>query len=329
MIQNLFSRKLYFCLYTCILLSSSMVMAGDAIDPRGIYFNRFDGGFPGTEWFQVIPITGANRYSLNDIAGGGFNATITDDGIITLDGGVGGGNFSSPDNYVITPNLGGTVFTFTNNRAPLTTTDFPLQLNSPRPANSLLAGSWDNVLQTINPETGVISAPSNELLTLTTDGNTLRITDPGGLFFQGVFENGVQIAFRRIVPDPAGAFASFPGSDINFAQDMLGEALFLNVNEFVSFFLLQSRDPLGSQTQQMFRFTATRVNPFPLGDVNGDQMVDMDDRDLIVMQLGLGIEDDAYNLAADLDNNGLVNDNDLALFDGEEILFLTGFEEES
>lgn len=308
------------------LLLAGNANAGDPIDPRGIYFNRFSGGFSGTEWFQVIPIAGVDRYSLNDIFGGGFNATITPEGVITLDGGIGGGSFSDPDNFVIMPNLGGTDFTFVNNRAPMTTVDFPLQLDSPRPANPLLAGDWDNVLETIDPETGVLGAPFNELLLLTTNGNTLRITDPAGLFFQGVFENGIEVAFRRIVPDPNGAFASFPGSDINFNQDMLGEAVFLNVNEFVAFFLLQSREPLGSQDQQMFRFTATRSDPLPFGDVNGDRTVNMDDRDLIVMMLGLEVEDDGYNMAADLDNNGVINNNDLALFDDEEIILLSGFE---
>lgn len=317
---------LVFYLVLGFTLLSSDSYAGDPIDPRGIYFNRFSGGFSGTEWFQTIPIAGTNRFSLNDIFGGGFNATITPDGIITLDGGVGDGSFSDPDNYIIMPNLGGTDFTFVNNRAPMTTVDFPLQLESPRPANAILAGDWDNVLQTINPETGAIGAPANELLVLSTDGNTLRITDPGGLFFQGVFENGVQVAFRRIDPDPNGVFASFPGSDINFNQDMLGETTFLNTNEFVAFFLLQTRAPLGSQDQQMFRFTATRSDPLPFGDVNGDRVVNMDDRLLIEAQLGLGLEDDAYNLAADLDNNGMINNNDLALFDGEEIILISGFE---
>ncbi len=313
----------------CCVFLCSIAFAGENIDPRGIFFNRFSGGFSGTEWFQTIPVAGENRYSLNDIFGGGFTATITLEGVITLDGGVGNGSFSDPDNYVITPDLGGTVFTFVNNRAPLTSPNFPLQLSSPRPANTLLAGNWNNVLQTINPETGVIGPPSNELLTLTTAGNTLRITDPGGLFFQGVFENGVQVAYRRIVPDPTGVFASFPDSDINFAQDMLGETMFLNVNEFVAFFLLQSRAPLGSQVQQMFRFTAARVNPFPFGDVNGDQVVNLDDRLLIEMQLGLDIEDDNFNLAADLDSDGVITTNDLALFDDEEVILVTGFEEEA
>jgi len=303
--------------------------AQDDIDPRGIFFNSFTGSFSGTEWFQTTPIAGANRFSLNDIFGGGFLGTITAEGMITLDGGLGSGSFSDPDNYVVMPNLGGTVFTFTNNRAPLTTPDFPLQIDSPRPANTLLAGTWSNDLQVINPQTGVISAPATELLTLTTVGNSLRITDPTGLFFQGVFENGVQVAFRRIVPDPAGVFASFPDSDINFPQDMLGETIFLNVNEFVSFFLLQSRDPLGSQAQQMFRFTATRVNPLSLGDVNGDGMVNMDDRELIETQLGLDIEDDGFNLAADLNADGVISAVDLVLFDGEGMLFQTGFEETS
>lgn len=298
-----------------------------SINPNGIFFNRFTGSFSGTEWFQTTPIAGTNRYRMVDIFGGGFNATVTSDGMITLDGGVGAGSFSGPDDYVIMPNLGGTVFTFTCNRVPLTTENFPLLLESPRPANDLFAGTWDNVIESINPETGVIGAPGNEELILTTSANTLRITDPGGLFFQGIFENGRQIVFRKIEPNPTDPdLSSFPGSDINFSQNLMASVFFDNINRFTGLFLLQTRTPLGSQNQTMFRFTATRSVPLAMGDINADGLVNNVDRDLLVDQQGNTVESDAYNLAADLNRDNVVDNDDLIIFDSGEEIFSNGFE---
>lgn len=297
------------------------------INPNGMFFNRFTGGFDGTEWFQTTPIAGTDRYQLVDIFGGGFNASITPEGIITLDNGTGDGSFSDTDNYVITPNLGGTLFTFTCNRAPLTDADFPLQLIDARPANDLFAGTWNNVIESINPETGIIGTPGNEELELMVAGNTLRITDPAGLYFQGVFETGRQVVFRKIVPEPSDpSLESFPGSDINFDQNLIASVYFDDINQFTGLFMLQSRAPLGSQTQLMFRFTATRDIPLATGDINGDGTINDTDRVLLVDQLGLTVEDDNYNLAADLNLDDLVNKMDLAIFDGDDVIFANSFE---
>lgn len=296
------------------------------INPNGIYFNRFAGSFSGTEWFQTTPIAGTNRYQLVDIFGGGFDATITPEGLITLDNGIGGGSFSDNNNYVITPDLG-SIFTFTCNRAPLTDANFPLQLVSARPASDLFTGTWNNVIESINPETGSIGSPSNEDLILTVSGNTLRITDPGGLYFQGVFETGRQIVFRKIDPNPAGSsVASFPGSDINFSQDMVASVYFDHINKFSGLFMLQSRTALGSQTQLMFRFTAIRATPLAAGDINGDGMVDETDRNLLIGQQGSTVEDDGYSLAADLNLDDRIDEMDLIIYDGDVFLFASSFE---
>jgi len=292
--------------------------AGD-IDPRGIYHNVFSGGFSGTEWFQVVPIAGTNRYRVADIFSGGFNSTITPDGNVTLDGGIGSGSFSTDDAWVITPSLGGTVFTFDNLRAPDTTVDFPLRLNSPAPANPILSGAWTNQLLALNPRTGVVVGSGTESLSVTATGTTLRITDPGGLFFQGVFESPTRVGYRAISPNPSDPnFASFVGSSSNIGQDMLGRVTVESVNDMVAVFLLQTRAPLGSQQQSVFRFTMTRTDPLPAGDLNGDRVVDEDDRDLFTAQLGMTSGDDGYNIAADLDLDGVVGSKDLALF--EDIL---------
>lgn len=297
------------------------------INPNGMFFNRFSGGFPGTEWFQTFPIEGTNRFRMADIFNGGFSATITADGVITLDNGIGGGSFSEPDRYVINPNIGGTGFTFVCNRAPFTGPDFPLMLQDARPSNSLFSGTWVNQRERVDPEFGTVTALGEEMLTLLNSGTTLRITDPGGGFFQGVYENGKTIVFRRIVPEPTDPrFASYPGSSLSLQQNLIGVVRFLSINEFEAVFLLQTRAPLGSQNQNIFRYRAQREIPLAPGDIDGNGSVDANDRALIVQQLGLTVEDDGYNLAADLDLDDDIDNDDLMLFDNAEVVFVTGFE---
>ncbi|MCG8464108.1 MAG: hypothetical protein MI750_04535 [Xanthomonadales bacterium] len=303
------------------------IAGSNDINPNGMFFNRFSGGFPGTEWFQTFPIAGTNRFRMADIFNGGFSATITPDGVITLDNGIGGGSFSEPDRYVINPNIGGTGFTFVCNRAPFTGPDFPLMLQDARPANALFAGSWINQRERVDPEFGTVTALGEEALSLVNSGNTLRLTDPGGGFFQGVYENGKTIVFRRIVPEPSDPrFASYPGSSLSLQQNLIGVVRFLSINEFEAVFLLQTRAPLGSQNQNMFRYRAVREVPLAPGDIDGNGSVDANDRALLVQQLGLSVEDDAYNLAADLDLDDDVDNDDLMRFDNAEVVFVTGFE---
>ena len=298
------------------LLSCSTLFAQD-IDPRGIYFNRFVGQFNGTEWFQVTPIPGSTtQFNIRDIFGGGFVGTIDADGNVTIPNASMNGFFSDPDNFVIFPFNG--AFTFTSNRVPTTTVEFPLILESPRSANSLLNGAWTNSLRQINPETGQVLGAGNETITITTNGNTVRITDPGGLFFQGVFEDGLTAGFRVLAnPNfgtPTGIFASFPGSSTNIGQDLLGEMNMININEFRASFLLQSRTPLGNQTQTLFEFVAERTNPLAPGDVNGDGLVNGADEFFVDGLQGATFEDDNYNLAADINADGVIDILDLAFF---------------
>ena len=309
------TKPMFLGLITAFLLGS-FAFAQD-IDPRGIYFNRFIGQFNGTEWFQVTPIAGSTtQFNIRDIYGGGFFGTISADGTVVIPNESVDGSFSGPDNFVIFPFNG--VFTFTSNRVPTTTVDFPLTLESPRSANPLLSGVWSNVLRQINPETGQVLSSGTETITISTNGNTIRITDPGGLFFQGVFEDGLTAGFRTIsnpnFQPPPGAFATFPGSSTNIGQDMLGELNMLNINQFRSSFLLQSRGPLGNQTQTLFEFEASRINPLTPGDVNGDGVVDATDEFFVNGQQGVTFEDDLYNLAADVNADGVIDFQDLSLF---------------
>jgi len=296
--------------------TGALAQVTDAFDPRGIYHNAFDGGFSGTEWFQVIEIPATDRFRVADIFGGGFNATISDSGAVTLDGGVGAGAFIDDDSWVIEPTLGGTPFIFDNVRAPDTGPDFGLQLESPVAANPLLAGTWQSLTQGLDPRTGDIISGATETITIDVDGTTFRITDPGGAFFQGVVESPNDIRFRFLTPEPSDPrFQSFDGSDINFPQNMIGQVEIETINDFSAIFLLQSRDPLGSQDQLAFRFTATRVDPLPFGDVTGNRILNTADLTALNAQIGLVATDDDFNIAADLDGDDDVDADDAAILD--------------
>ena len=310
----MFRQILACCIGLFVLIPNVL---GQDIDPRGIYFNRFEGSFSGTELFQVTPVAGSStQFDIRDIYGGGFTGTIDAAGTVSIPNDSMDGMFSDPDNFEIFPFAG--AFTFTSNRIPTTTVDFPLTLDSPRPADPLLNGQWNNTLRSIDPETGATSAPGNEIITLTTAGNTVRITDPSGLFFQGVFEDGLTAGYR-VVANPnfqnaAGIFATFPGSSTNIGQDLLGEMNMISINEFRASFMLQTRTPLGNQNQTLFEFQATRVNPFAEGDVNGDGVVDSADEMIVSGLQGSTFEDDNYTLAADVDSDGVIDVVDLNFF---------------
>lgn len=304
---------------SCVVLAALSVSAvAQNIEPGGIYFNRFTGPFNGTEYFEVTQVNG-NTFNTRDIYGGGWTGTISPDGVVTIAGFPNDGMFSSPDDFVIFPVFAGGTFTFDSSRVPTTGTNFPLRLQSPRPAESMLAGQWVNTLRSINPETGQSSAPATEVINISVSGNTVRITDPGGLFFQGVFENGRNAAFR-VVNNPffgtaSPGYRTFPGSSTNIGQDLLGEMNMISINEFRASFLLQSRQQLGNQTQSLFEFSAVRSQPFEIGDVNGDGAVDGQDLQIVGSLQGVDLEDNSYQLAADINNDGVIDQLDFDFFD--------------
>lgn len=230
------------------------------IEPNGMFFNRFSGGFSGTEWFQTFYVPETKQYLMADIFGGGFFGTISADGKVMLEKGLGKGEFSDSDHYIVKPTLGGTQFSFVCNRAPFTDKDFILKLDKAYAANTKLTGQWRATIEVIDPETGVVSDKKTQDITVKSSGTTLRITDPQGQFMQGVFASNDTVAFRKIVPEPTRVgFASFKGSDVNFEQNLLGQIEFMGDHKFSGIFLTQTRSPLGSQDQTMLRYTATRT----------------------------------------------------------------------
>lgn len=311
-------------LLAALSLSTATLSAAysQGIDPRGIYFNDFTGSFNGTEWFQVTPVgTSTTLFNIRDIYGGGFTGTINANGDIVIPGIPTDGFFSGPDNFVIFPFNG--QFTFTSNRAPTTDVDFPLILDSPQDANPLLDGQWSNTLRFFNPQTGQRSAPATEIITLSTTDERIRITDPGGLFFQGIFEDGLTAGFRALnnpnFQTPTGDFARFMGSTTNTGQDVLGEMNMIDINNFRATFLLQTRTPLGNQNQSVVEFVAERVVPLAQGDANGDGSVDAVDEMIVSSLQGVDFEGATYNLAADINADGIIDAADLAFFGGTSV----------
>jgi hypothetical protein len=274
----LFTLRVAFATLVCTLASGCLSAADDAAstqaddttaetagfeltlrDPRGIYHNAFSGDFSGNEWFQVTKIAGQNRYQMADLFGGGFVGTINADGSVVLDGGVGGGRFESLNAFTIKPKLGRSIFTFDSVRAPRTIAAFPLEAKSAVAGNSALAGNYTAAAQQLDPRTGAVRNAFSEKLMVAVNGSTFRMTDPQGLYFQGVFFAPTQVAFRAVAGAQVGArFRSFPGSAINFQQDMVGEVTVADTNHWTATILLQSRAPLGAQVQQLFRFSASR-----------------------------------------------------------------------
>ena len=285
------------------------------LDPRGVYFNRFTGGFPGTEWFTTIPISGTDRYRLADIVGGGWNAIVTPEGAVDILNAPGDGQYSDADNYILNPSFAGSTFIFNNNRAPHTDVDFPLQMATPVAGNPMLFGVYTTLTQTVNPETGAILTGLTEDNTILIVGDIFSVENAAGVFYRGVFETPTRVGFRVVVPRPSDVrFRTFLGSSTSLRQNLLGSVRITSINTFEATYLLQTRTGLGNQNQSIITMSGERVDPYPMGDLNGDRTVDEDDRALFIDQLGLVEADDAFNIAADLDGDYDVDAQDLSLF---------------
>lgn len=285
------------------------------LDPRGVYFNRFTGGFPGTEWFTTLPIAGSTNYRLADIVGGGWNAIVTPEGAVDILNAPGDGQYSDEDNYILNPSFAGSTFVFNNNRAPYTDVDFPLQLESPVDGNSMLTGTYNTTKRTVNPETGEILTETTELSEVLIVDDIFSITDPANRFYRGVFETPTRIAYRVVVPTPSDTrFRTFPGSALTIRQNLMGLTRMTSINSFEATYLFQTRTGLGNQQQSIITHTSVRVDPYPAGDLNGDREVDAADQLLFADQLGLDESQDTFNIAADLDGNYVIDAQDQDLF---------------
>jgi hypothetical protein len=239
-----------------LIVISDMAQARGS-DLQGIFLNDFNGQFSGAEWFQVIPGPAEGSLLMTDIRGGGFTVTVGQDGSISFAGGE--GSLIDGDNFILFPFDG--QFTFSSRRVPLTGRDFPLLVQeSLQPGDPLLAGVFQSLTEFFDPRTGALTSAFSEELNVTVEDTVLRITDPQGLFFQGVFLDGDTVGFRDISNALSTEFASFPGSQQNLGQDMLGELQFSDADNFTATILLQTLAQLGSEDQLLVRFTARRTD---------------------------------------------------------------------
>ena len=237
---------------------------GLASAAEGIYFNEFSGGFSGDEYFEVrflgTAADGQAVLSMRDIAGGGFLGTIDDEGAIVLEGGLGVGSFVPPDRLVVEPNLGGTPFVFDCVRVPGTDGEFPLTLDGPgEEADPEVAGDYAATLREVDPVTGETVSSSETSISVALGGSLGRVTFAGGALVQGVFDQPDRLALRVSANASNPEFSSFDGGGTNLDQDVLGEVVFDGGDSVSGVLLLQSRDPLGQQTQQVFHLDAQRL----------------------------------------------------------------------
>ncbi len=288
----------------------------DAIDPVGLYHNIFGGPVNGVEWYQVLALPEEHRYTFADIYGQGFDGTITPSGEVILDMEVGGGSFTTPDEFTLLTSNGFVEHTEDLVRAPMTTGQFPLELESPAPANSMLSGTYNLVMEQFNPRTGTSVGifPTATTLDVTASGTTLSFSDPWQTY-QGVFETPVLVAYRVIVPAAWAAerFETFEGSTYSVPHNLLGRLDVHDINNFTALMLRQTPPNPGTENVGFIRYTASRVDPFAPGDLNGDRLVDSDDLVAMADQLGLDDSQDGFNIAADLDGDGDIDSDDVTI----------------
>ncbi|MFO0737294.1 MAG: hypothetical protein U0270_15495 [Labilithrix sp.] len=227
----------------------------------GLYLNTFSGPLGGTEWFEVIPLPEVGRYRFADLFGGGFDGSLDAQGTIVLDGGIGGGRVIGADSFALYPRLGSSSFVFSSVRAPRTDASIVRRLDTPpSEGDAALAGTYLSETEALDPRTGASLGVSTEALDIAIDGTSFRMTDPHGLYFQGVFTSDDAVGIRAITPEPADPrFRSFAGSSTNTGQNAIGSVRIVDRDHFAATVLLQSKTPLGSQTQRAFRFSATRA----------------------------------------------------------------------
>ncbi len=293
-----------------MLGASPPATAAPAPDIRGVFFHQFAGTFDGTEWFQVFDLGEPGRVHMGDIrATGAWGATLSG-ASITLDAGSGTGTIDDADTYEIDFTLGAFNFHSEMTRAPYTGPAFPVRLDSPAPAPAHVSGAWSGVQRDIHPMTGaqLASAPVSVNLTAS---STSVVAPINAMIVTGVWETPVLAGFRVVVPNALDArYRSFPGSGITIAQNLLGELRLTGRNSIEMTLLLQTRAAVGAQSQSLVRVELTRDAPLDEGDVNADASLTQADLDALTALLGATDADDAYTILADLNLDGVIDDDD-------------------
>ncbi len=245
-------------------------VAGDPIDPRGVYFHSYTGPSSATEWVHIWETGGDRRYEFSDIRGlVPYQGTIDTAGVITWDTTAtlgGGGQFLNQNRASQTLRYQGSDYQSELWRAPGTDADFITRLESRENGDVSLAGDWRIVIDTLDPMTGDEINSRTEDLGVSVAGDLIRLTAGDGTYYQGVFETSDHAGFRVVVPNPAQSrFRSFDGSETNSGLNVMGDLRRTGADSFEAVFVLQTRNAPGPlQDQYVERYTAVRV-PAPTG----------------------------------------------------------------
>jgi hypothetical protein len=189
----------------------------------------------------VIRIGHGVHYLMTDLRGKGVDATISSDGRIAFAGGT--GRFAGADRFEMTTTKGHV--TETGVRAQFTGSHFPLDPTAVHPVQGSagLAGAYQCTQVEVDPRSGttVISAP--EQLDFTVHGDTLRVADSLGNYFEGLFVSPTQVVIRLVTNGSGRRFATLRGTTSNVDLDIFGLLTFTGAGHFVLVGPEQTREP--------------------------------------------------------------------------------------
>lgn len=226
--------------------------------PRGLYFHTFTGSVQGSEWSTWAPRPADQRPEFSDLSADGRYAATFDAHAFTFDNDIAHGTLADDGSQTIDwlfPD--GTNFHSEVRRAPLTDERFPVFLTAAVAGNAALSADYHALVTTIDPATGETLTQATRTVRLDVAGTTARLTDADD-YFQGVWTADDQAAFRVIAPQPrTPRYRTFPGSETSLAQNLVGELRLQPDGAIDVTLFLQSRAPLGQQTQSLRHYHLT------------------------------------------------------------------------
>jgi hypothetical protein len=305
-------------LATAGLAPLSLAQETHAFDARGIFYHTFEGSFDGSEWFQSIHLDATDAVHMGDInAGGAWAGTVDGDGNILLGGGsVATGMFSDADHFDLHITVSGFEFDSLMNRVPGTTPDFPVQLDRVIPTNWKLAGLWDGTRSRLDPRTGEVLETHDAFVIISTGLIDLYLDVEGFGIFSGVFNTHEQAGFRVVLPRPNDVrYRSFPGSTISINRNMLGELFVEDINRLSWTLMLQTRQSVGNQSQELWVLDLERVDPLLAGDMDTNGRLEAIDRGILDSMVGTHLTSGGFDIAGDLIRDGVIDAADLAAWD--------------
>jgi hypothetical protein len=229
----------------------------------GIYLAAFDGSLGGHALMEVRLGDGDGRLRVTTIDGFGFTVRVTNSGRIEvtgmqneLAGATGEGVKVSDDSFVFTATVAGSgvfpdgAISVEASRVVGTDTTFPLSV-VPMNTTVLLPATITRRVTSLDPVSGLQTTVATGQVTITTfNNNSAEFDVPLGGRFTAAFHEPLR-AVSRVVGGATGEYATIAGSAVSGNRDVLGRFDFSDVNNFTAVLAVQSRDPLGQQTQEI------------------------------------------------------------------------------